>query len=64
MTKDQIVVDITDGGATIAPGDEAVIIGRQGSDEITAADLAARAGTIPWEIFTGIKGRVARIYAG
>ena len=64
VTMDQIVVDITDGGGSIAPGDEAAIIGRQGDDEMTAADLAARAGTIPWEIFTGIKGRVARIYAG
>jgi len=64
VTMDQVVVDITAGGEAIAPGDEAVIIGRQGSDEITAADLAGRAGTIPWEIFTGIKGRVARIYAG
>lgn len=64
VTMDQIVVDITDGGETIAPGDEAVIIGRQGEDEISAAELASRAGTIPWEIFTGITGRVARIYAG
>lgn len=64
VTMDQIVVDITDGGESIAPGDEAVLIGRQGEFELTAADLAARAGTIPWEIFTGIKGRVARIYAG
>ena len=64
VTMDQIVVDITDGGDAISPGDEAVLIGRQGAHEITAAELAANADTIPWEIFTGIKGRVARIYAG
>ena len=63
VTMDQVIVDITDGGDSIAPGDEAAIIGRQGTDEISAADLAASAETIPWEIFTGIKGRVTRIYA-
>jgi len=64
VTMDQVVVDITDGGESIAAGDEAVLIGRQGDEEITAAELAARADTIPWEILTGIQDRVARIYAG
>ena len=61
VTMDQIVVDAT-GAGDIGPGEEAVIIGSQGRETITAGDLAAQAGTITWDIFTGIKGRVARIY--
>lgn len=61
VTMDQIVVDVTAAGA-VAPGEEAVILGNQGRERITAGDLAAQADTIPWDIFTGIKSRVARIY--
>ena len=61
VTMDQIVVDVT-GAGDIAAGDEAVIIGTQGREAILAADLASRADTIAWDIFTGIKSRVARIY--
>jgi alanine racemase len=43
-------------------GDEAVLIGRQGDEQILASELADKAGTIPWEIFTGIKNRVERVY--
>ena len=43
-------------------GDEVVLIGRQGEEEILAAEVAERAGTISWEIFTGIGTRVRRVY--
>ncbi|MEO8354089.1 MAG: alanine racemase [Chthoniobacteraceae bacterium] len=60
VTMDQIVVDI---GAVpgIAVGAEVVLLGRQGEEEITAGDLAFRAGTIAWDIFTGIGPRVQRM---
>jgi alanine racemase len=61
VTMDQIVVDVTAAGE-IGAGEEAVIIGSQGRETITAEELAAQAGTISWDIFTGIKSRVARIY--
>ena len=61
VTMDQIVVDVSGLGA-VSAGDEAVLIGRQGDEEITASELAERAGTIPWEIFTGITARVGRFY--
>ena len=61
VTMDQIMVDVT-GIPQAAAGDEAVLIGRQGEDEITVLELAKKAGTIPWEIFTGIGPRVERIY--
>jgi len=43
-------------------GDEVVLIGKQDAEEILAAELAERADTIPWEIFTGIGSRVRRVY--
>ena len=61
VTMDQIVVDAT-GAGDVRPGEEAVIIGSQGRETITAEDLAVQADTISWDILTGIKGRVARIY--
>jgi alanine racemase len=63
VTMDQIMVDVTE-IADAQIGDEAVLIGRQGGEEITAAELAAKAGTIAWEIFTGVKTRVERFYSG
>ncbi len=61
VTMDQIVVDVTGAGA-IEPGEEVVLIGRQGAAQILATELADKAGTIAWEIFTGITKRVARVY--
>jgi alanine racemase len=61
VTMDQVMVDVTH-LERVEPGDEVVLIGRQGGQEILASELATKAGTIPWEIFTGITSRVARIY--
>ncbi len=61
VTMDQIMADAT-ALTSIAPGEEVVLIGRQGDEEILATELAQKAGTIAWEIFTGIKGRVERLY--
>ena len=43
-------------------GDEVVLIGRQGHNEITTERLARLAGTIPYEIVCSITDRVPRIY--
>ncbi|MBV8899207.1 MAG: alanine racemase [Verrucomicrobia bacterium] len=64
VTMDQIMVDLTGAGPVVLPGDEAVLIGRQGREEILASELAAKAGTIAWEIFTGIGSRVVRRHGG
>ncbi len=58
VTMDQIMVDVTELDA-VEPGEEVVLCGRQGDVEILASELALRAGTIAWEIFTGA-GRVSR----
>ena len=60
VTMDQTMADVTALPAVEA-GEEVVLIGRQGSEEISAAELARKAGTIPWEIFTGIGRRVERV---
>jgi alanine racemase len=60
VTMDQIVVDVSDCPGAV-PGAEAVLLGQQGAQRISAEDLAQWAGTIPWEIFTGIGRRVARL---
>jgi alanine racemase len=59
VSMDQAVVDVTD-MVGVEPGDEVVIIGRQGSETITAFDHAEASGTIPWEVFTRIGQRVPR----
>ena len=61
VTMDQVVVDVSDLPDSPIPGDEAVLLGRQGeTEEIPAAEFAEKAGTIPWEILTGIGPRVVR----
>ena len=60
ITMDQILVDC--GDASIAPGDEVVLIGTQGADRVPVEELAERAGTIARHIATGIGGRVPREY--
>ena len=61
VTMDQVMVDVSTAG-DVEPDAEAVLIGRQGAEEIAAAALAREAGTVAWEIFTGISARVERIY--
>ena len=63
VTMDQTMICL-DALPGVAAGEEAVLIGRQGDEEILAAELAAKAGTIPWEIFTGLTARVQRVYRG
>jgi alanine racemase len=58
VTMDQILVDV--GDAPVAPGDEVVLIGTQGDEEITAADWAEPLDTIAYEIVCGIGPRVPR----
>lgn len=50
--------------ADVQPGDEAVLIGRQGTEAIWADELAELCGTIPYEILTSIDARLERRYVG
>jgi alanine racemase len=60
VTMDQIMVDCGD-DTSVGPGDEVVLLGRQGDEEITADDWAAMLGTISYEVLCGIGPRVPRI---
>ena len=62
VCMDMTLIDVTD-LPEIRPGDEAVLIGRQGADAILATDLAAWSGTIPYEVLCGIGPRVPRVYS-
>jgi alanine racemase len=43
-------------------GDEVVLMGGQGDEEIACAELAEKADTITWEIVTRISARVRRVF--
>jgi alanine racemase len=60
VTMDQLMVDV--GDLPVERGDEVVLLGKQGDASITAAEWAARLGTIPYEIVCGIGPRVPRRY--
>lgn len=62
ICMDLCLVDVTDVPGA-ARGDEVVLIGRQGGDEIPADELAALLGTISYEIFCGVSHRVPRLYS-
>ena len=61
VCMDQMMADITD-NENVSVGDEAVLIGRSGEEQITAEDLAAWAGTISYEILLSVGSRVDRIF--
>ncbi len=60
VTMDQLMVDCGSEGASV--GDEAVLIGRQEGESITAVDWADRLGTIGYEVVCGISARIDRQY--
>ncbi len=63
VTMDQVVVDVTALEADeVHAGDEAVLIGSQGQETVSTEEVAEKAGTIPWEILTGLTNRVRRLY--
>ena len=61
ICMDMLTIDVT--GLDVSPGDEVVIIGRQGTEEITAREMAAAIGTIPWEVVCRLGARIERRYA-
>jgi alanine racemase len=60
VCMDMCMVDVT--GTDVVVGDEVVLIGKQGDQEITAQEVANLTGTIDYEIMCGISKRVPRIY--
>ncbi len=60
VTMDQITIDC--GDEDVVTGTEVVLIGRQGDDEITADEIAAKIGTINYEVVSAVGRRVPRTY--
>jgi alanine racemase len=60
VCMDQIMVNLEWDSAY--NGDEVVLIGAAGDGAITCEDVAAWAGTIPYEVLTNINTRVPRVY--
>ena len=59
VSMDNVTIDL--GSETeVEPGDEAVLIGSQGEETILAEEVAARLGTINYEVTCGISARVPR----
>jgi alanine racemase len=61
VAMDNLFVDITDIPAAQL-GDEAVIMGRQGDDAISAHDVAKLKNSVSYDILTGWRARLPRIY--
>ncbi len=62
ITMDAMMINIGQGSAY--NGDEVVLIGKQGGEEIRVEELAEHLQTIPYEVLTSISVRVPRVYVG
>jgi alanine racemase len=63
ICMDMCLADVTDVPG-VAVGDEAVLVGRQGEEEITVGELAALLDTITYEVTCAVSDRVPRIHFG
>jgi alanine racemase len=61
VCMDQLMVEVPR-GLEVAVGDEAVLIGRQGDEELALEGMAELAGTIDYEIACGLGARLSRTY--
>ena len=61
VCMDYIMVNL-DSVSNASVGDEVVMLGRQGSERITAEELAITWNTINYEVLCGISARVIRKY--
>ena len=60
ICMDQTMINVT--GMDVRVGDEVVLVGRQGTDEITPEEIAAVRGTINYEVPIMFLKRVPRVY--
>jgi alanine racemase len=61
VSMDLVTVDVTEIDG-VGAGDEVILLGAQGAGRITADEIAARVGTISYEVFCNVSARVPRIY--
>ena len=61
ITMDQTLIDVTALRGCVELGEEVVIMGRKGKEEVTADELANKLGTINYEIVSTITRRIPRV---
>jgi alanine racemase len=61
VMMDMLTLDVTD-IPDVAVDDEVTLIGTQGPEAVDVDEMAGRAGTINYEILTGLMERVPRLY--
>jgi alanine racemase len=65
VSMDLTMIDVTEHGP-VDVRDEVMVLGPQqgalGKDIITAGEIAAQTGTIPWDVLTSVSRRVPRFY--
>ncbi len=64
VCMDQTMIDLGAEAPSVNVGDEVVLLGRSGSEEITVEELAGLMGTITYEVTCLISPRVPRRYVG
>jgi len=63
ITMDQMMLDVS-AIPDLQEGEVVTLLGKQGSEQITADDWAVSLGTISWEILCGFKHRLPRVAVG
>jgi alanine racemase len=63
VCMDQIMINLSD-MQDVRAGEEVVLLGKQGGEEISIYEWCRRLETIPYEVTCGISRRVARSYGG
>jgi alanine racemase len=61
VTMDLIVIDISH-LPNVDVGEEVVLMGKQGNEDVCCTELGEKAGTITWEITTRVGQRVKRVF--
>ena len=61
ISMDLLTVDVTD-VRDVSVGDEIILLGGQGSQEVSAEELARHTDTIAYEVFCRVGTRVPRVY--
>jgi alanine racemase len=62
VSMDNVTFDASEHGLAAKLGDDVVLLGAQGAEQITAEDLAAVIDTINYEITTALTARVPRVH--
>ena len=62
VTMDMTMIDVTDAPCVI--GDVVTLIGEDGEERIDVSEIASLGGLSPYEVLTGLRGRLPRRYSG